>query len=122
MPLKSDKMDIFLKDVRFHARHGVFEQERTVGNEFAVSLSVSVAETPGMEADSLDGTLSYADLYETVAAEMAVPSSLLEHVAIRVARALQQRYPAIISGRVEITKLAPPIPGIRGEAGVALSF
>lgn len=115
-------MDIFLRDVRFHAHHGVFEQERTVGNEFSVNLRVSVEQTSGMADDNLEGTLSYADLYDAVAAEMAVPSRLLEHLAIRTVSRLRKDFPQILSGEIEITKIAPPIPGMRGEAGVALRF
>ena len=115
-------ISIALEGVVLHAFHGVFEQETAVGNDFRIDIEVEVPVTDGMRADSLDGTLSYADLYEVCVAEFATPSRLLEHVALRIADALRSRYPQILSGHLCISKLHPPIPRFDGSASVALAF
>lgn len=118
----SNCITISLEDVRFFAHHGVMEQERQVGNEFRVDLNLVVPVTEGMRCDRLDGTVSYADVYELLAAEMKKPSLTLEHVCLRVAGALHSRCPEIKRGRIRLCKVAPPIPGIDGSAAVTYEF
>ena len=47
--VKSSK--IFLKNIRFHAYHGVLEQENTVGNDYLVNLSLEYDFTRAMQTD-----------------------------------------------------------------------
>ena len=115
-------MIIFIKEARFHAFHGVMEQERKVGNEFSVSLSVNITYSEGMKEDSLECTVSYADLYEIVADEMKKPRNLLETVAISIGNRIINRFESVSSGSVTIVKKHPPIPGMSGEAGVTHNF
>lgn len=115
-------MVVFIKDARFHAFHGVMEQERKVGNEFSVSLSVDVPYSVGMEEDILEGTVSYADLYGIIADEMKTPRNLLEAVAISIGNRVINRFEAVSSGSVTIVKMQPPISGMSGEAGVTHYF
>ena len=71
---------IFLDNVRFFAYHGVGQQEREVGNEFVINLKLKVDIARAAETDDVTHTVSYADVYENVKAEMEIPSKLLEHV------------------------------------------
>ena len=82
MSLSPGMIEISVEMARIHAFHGVASQERTVGNEFELSISVLVPISDGMRMDLIDGTVSYADLYELCVKEMAVPSDLLEHVIL----------------------------------------
>lgn len=123
MPLNlSGKLSIELKGLEFFAFHGAFDQERKVGNRFIVDLTVNVAVTDGMCSDSLDGTVSYCDLFDIVREEMAKPSKLLEHVALRIAGRIKSSLGAVESGNVRIAKCRPPIAGFNGEAAVVLDF
>lgn len=116
------RITIALEHLRIYARHGVMEQERTVGNEFIADLSLDIDATKGMRRDQLDGTISYADIYAVVATQMQTPSRTLEHAAIRIAEALRNGFLQIKSGSVKITKVTPPIPGICGSASVTYTF
>lgn len=115
-------MEITLRGVRLHGYHGVFQQEKTVGNEFMVDVSVRVPVTGGMHNDSLEGTVSYADIYEVVTECMAVPCATLEYLAVRIGTSLMERWPQIVDGMVSVCKLAPPILGFSGEAIVTYRF
>ena len=53
------------------------EQERRVGNDFEVSLTVDYPFEKALTSDDLDHTLNYALLYDVIAAEMQQPSKLL---------------------------------------------
>lgn len=108
--------------LRVYAFHGVDRQERVVGNDFEVSLAVTVEAGAAADADEVSLTVSYADLADMIKVEMAVPSQLLEHVALRIRRAVACRFPQVTSGRVRVAKLVPPIPGRMAAAAVTLQW
>lgn len=126
---------IELEKMRFYARHGVFPQERAVGNWFEVSVSLTY-ETDAETApdDNLAGTINYARVAEIVTHEMSIPSQLLETVALRIRRALLDAFaasasavssasapstavpndatdasPIITSGSIRVAKITPPL-------------
>ena len=109
---------IYLKNARFHAYHGVLPQERTVGNNYVVNLVVDYDFTEAMETDELSATINYAELYEIIKEEMAIPSKLLEHVAGRIGKRLFSEYSAIRQIQLAITKENPPFGADCDGAGV----
>ncbi len=113
--------EIFLRDVRLWARHGVMPQEQTVGGEFSVTISVGYDISRAARTDDVSHTLSYADLYALIVREMSTPSRLLEHVAGRIARAVLDTWPEASSVSIELTKLNPPMGACCAGAGVRLT-
>ena len=112
---------VFLRDVRLYAFHGVLQQERRVGGWFLVSLRVHYYNVmKACSSDDVDDTLNYAVLLDIVRREMQQPSSLLEHVAGRIARSVFDRYPGADSVDVTVTKENPPMGGNMQGAGVEL--
>lgn len=113
---------VFLRDLRIHARHGVLPQERTVGADFVLNVSIDTDFSAAAATDQLDGTISYADVAVVVRREMAQPSALLEHVAHRIAAAILNAFSAATAVEVELTKTNPPmpVPTDCGGAGVKL--
>ena len=111
---------IVLREVRFHAFHGVMPQERKVGADFTVSLRVGVDLSRAIESDDVEDTLNYATLYEVVKQEMAISSQLLEHVAGRIGKAVFNHFPQVESVDVVITKLNPPMGADCNGASVEL--
>ena len=116
------KTSVFIDEVRFHAFHGVMPQERTVGADFTVSLRVEYDFSRAVETDDLADTISYADLYNILKAEIAVPSRLLEHVAGRIVRSIADRYPQVDAIHVRLAKDNPPMGADCRGAGVELHF
>lgn len=116
MNLMSSK--IYLRNVRFHAFHGVLPQERIVGNDYLVNLVLDYDFSSAMQTDDLQGTLNYAEVYQKVREEMAVPSKLLEHVAGRIAHRLFSDFPEIQKLQLSITKVNPPMGADSDGAGV----
>ncbi len=113
---------ITLQGCRFHAHHGVLPQERAVGNEFEVTLTVHCPMAQAMEHDDLQGTINYAELYALVEREMAQPSRLLEHVAHRIITAVQAQFPTVTAGRLSIGKLHPPFKSQLAAVTVAVEW
>lgn len=116
------EFEISLKDIKFYAYHGVFDEERMIGNEFNVNLSVFIPYNPDMKSDELEYTLSYADLYHVVREEMHLPRKLLEKLILKISERLKKEFPQIIRGRISIEKVHPPVRGMLGSAVVSLNF
>ena len=120
--MRFDKGYILLRDLRFHAFHGVLPQERLVGGNFVVDLRVGYSLAQAMTSDRVDDTLNYASLYALVEREMQQPSSLLEHVAGRIAQAIAKTFPEALSIDLTLTKQNPPMGADCKGAGVEMHF
>ena len=113
---------ISLRNVRFHAFHGVMPQERRVGGDFLVNLRVGYPLEQAVQSDEVGDTLNYATLYEVVKTEMMQPSNLLEHVAGRIADAIVKHFPHVTSIDLALTKQNPPMGADCEGAGVEIHF
>ena len=114
-------MKISLSNLDFYAFHGVLSQERTVGGAYLVDVELEVNVAPSAyNDDALDGTVNYATVYEIVKAEMQVPSKLLEHVVMRIARRLLDELAAVVQVQIRLTKVNPPMGAACQGASVEL--
>lgn len=113
-------MYILLKDVKFYAYHGVDPQENTVGAVFIINLKLKTDFTCALQTDNLEGTVSYADVYDCVKDEMKNPSKLLEHVGGRIVKRLFRDFPTIESIELELVKQNPPMGADCQGAGILL--
>jgi dihydroneopterin aldolase len=75
---------VSLEGMAFFARHGFYEEERTLGNRYEVDIAVETPLGNAATNDELAGTVNYEGLYRIVREEMETPSKLLEHVAGRI--------------------------------------
>ncbi len=101
---------IEIQGLKLQAFHGAFEQEHTVGHLYRVDCILRVDIERAMTTDCLDDTVSYAEVVDIIRVEMRTPSQLLEHVAGRIVRAVQERYGERVLGiDLKIAKQRPPI-------------
>ena len=107
--MKVESSYIRLEGLHFRALHGVMPQERQVGGDFLVTLRVGYPLAVAMASDDVKDTLDYAALYRLVEREMLLPSKLLEHVAGRIAEAVEKAFPQVSSIDLTLTKLNPPM-------------
>ena len=112
---------IIISGLRLYAYHGVIEQERQVGAYFTIDCEVEADMKEAIEHDFVDGTISYADIYETIKREMATPSFLVEHAAGRIANAILHEYPKAKSVRIRLMKENPPMGADCLGAGVEVT-
>ena len=113
---------IYLDDMHFYAYHGVMEQERSVGGEYSVSLTVETDLTEAVRTDDVADTINYAALYEIVKSEMAVPSKLLEHVAGQIGQRIMETFERITTLTIKVTKVNPPMGADCKGASVELKL
>ena len=111
---------IFMKNVRFHACHGVMPQEQAIGADFLISVRIGYDFSKAINTDDVSDTISYADVYKLIKQEMQVPSKLLEHVAGRIVNAIKKAFPDISSVELSLTKENPPMGADSDGAGVEI--
>lgn len=111
-----------LDKIKIYAYHGLLPQEKTVGNWYEVSVTISFA-TQAVFTDDINDTINYAAIAEVVRHQMLTPSKLLEHVAGRTAKSIKEQFPEITTGTITITKLSPPIQELNSDGvSVTLNF
>ena len=113
---------IELEGMEFRANHGCLERERIAGNDFVVDFRGELDMSAAAESDRLEDAVNYALIYDVVAEEMAKPSDLLEHVAGRIVKALEARFPEFISFSVRVSKRRPHVSGIVQWSRITLYY
>lgn len=113
----SEYFQIRLNNLRFFSHIGVSEQERKVGNEFSVNITILYSAEKFIHED-LSSTISYADVYDLVDREMKKEALLLETVAKHITLNISNQWQECVEIETEICKIHPPITGIIGNCAV----
>lgn len=100
-------LTIGVEQAHFHAFHGLYPEERIIGNEFIVDVYVTIAGTHHI--DSISETVNYQGIYNIVKKIMAVPQPLLEQVVYNMSDAIKNKYPEILRSVVSLRKMNPPM-------------
>jgi dihydroneopterin aldolase len=112
--------EVTLTGLRVFGRHGVYEDERRVGQHFIVDFTLRMDTRRAAETDDVSDTVHYGEAAERVAAIVAGdPVDLLETLAARIADALLT--PEMVeSVRVTVHKPDAPIPLPFADVSVTL--
>ena len=119
--MKPTNMYIHLKGLKIYAYHGVLPQENKIGAEYTIDLQLKTDFTKAADTDQLEGTVNYAAVFETVKAEMAVPSKLVEHVSCRIAPRLLLDFP-IEEVKIALYKQNPPMGADCQQVGIEATY
>ena len=112
---------IELRDVHLFAHHGVMQQEREIGAWFTIDIKLGISDYSCTGSDCIDGTVSYADVYEIITQEMKKPSRLLENVCSRISESIYKTFTAVTWISITLCKDTPPMGGDRLKAAVTLN-
>ncbi len=115
-------MTVEINGLRLYAYHGVMEQEKRVGNEFEINMSLRCVSDDAGRNDDLSTTVNYAEVIDTIREVMATPSLLLENVAWRLREEITRRFPLVSGGSVNVRKLTPPCGVQLHHVGVTLEW
>jgi len=110
-----------LNQMQFHAYHGVFEQERIVGNTYFIDLKIGADFSKACKTDQLEDTINYASVFHEIQEVMKSPCSLIEHVAENICLRLKSSFKEIQSIEIKLTKQNPPIPGQLESVSIILT-
>ncbi|NCU05986.1 MAG: dihydroneopterin aldolase [Chitinophagaceae bacterium] len=109
---------VHLKELTFHAHHGLYAGEEKTGGLFEVNLTVWYK--PEGPVTNIDQTINYVELFEIVKQRMMQRSGLLEMVAQDICDIIQQRFSVITEIKLDIDKCSPPIENFQGKTGITL--
>ncbi|HEU4792091.1 MAG TPA: dihydroneopterin aldolase [Nitrolancea sp.] len=103
---------ILLEGMVFYGYHGVYEEERRLGQRFVVDLEAACDLRPAAVSDDITRTVSYSDLFRiTKSVVEGTPRALIESVAETIAAAILDQFPAIAEVAVTVRKPEAPIQG-----------
>ncbi|MGB0914631.1 MAG: dihydroneopterin aldolase [Crocinitomicaceae bacterium] len=102
---------IEVNGIKLYAYHGCLPEEGKVGGNYIVDVSLKTDFGSAAISDELDETIDYVDVNLIVKEEMAIRSKLIEHVGQRIVNRIKSEIKGVISLKVKVTKICPPING-----------
>ena len=113
--MSTDK--IFLTGMQFYGRHGVFPEEKAMGQKFIIDLELSLDLKRAGLTDDLANTPNYADIYAIVKNITTSKSfNLIEALAETIAHEVLASY-RVDQVVVKVQKPHAPISGIFESVG-----
>jgi len=107
---------IHLHKLMFFAFHGLYEEEKIIGNDFELNVDVTF-NTEEPVAD-LHQTINYVAVYEIIKQRMAIATPLLETIAEDMAALIYQLDARVQFISVNIIKINAPINNFSGTVGI----
>jgi dihydroneopterin aldolase len=111
------RFSIHLNNCIFFAYHGLFEEERLVGNHFEVSVVAELEETGPITR--MSESVNYAEMYAIVQTAMQHPTPLLETLAQKISADIHASDHRIQQIEINIKKLNPAISNFTGTVGIS---
>lgn len=113
---------ILLTNLGFFGFHGVMPEENTLGQRFFLDLTCGVDLGVSGRTDSLENTVSYADIYGVVKEAFEQKRfKLIEALAQHIVDALFTAFPTIDWIRIAVRKPSAPIAMVSGEAAIEIT-
>jgi dihydroneopterin aldolase len=107
---------INLHNLIFHSFHGIHEEERILGNTFEVNVSLLL--TADEQITTLEQTINYASVYETIKQRMQIATPLLETLVQDLTEKIRSIDNRIKSISVSVEKKNPPMANMEGSVSV----
>tara|TARA_R110002020_G_scaffold67798_12_gene177860 strand:- start:185 stop:553 length:369 start_codon:yes stop_codon:yes gene_type:complete len=114
---------ITLKNCAFFARHGVLDQENTLGQRFFVDAAMEVEAGDALETDLVEQTVDYGLAFALI--ERVVTGQqrkLIETLAFDIAKALCARFAQIRHVEITVRKPGAPVQGVLDHAEVRVEY
>lgn len=112
-------MRISLNKLLFVGYHGLYPEEKKLGNNYSVEIDIDFTPKQGV-IDQLDQTIDYVHLYAIVKKWMEIPTPLLETLVGKIADDILSSQDLANKVFVKITKLHLPIPSFEGNVSVKI--
>ncbi len=110
-------MRISLNNIVFVGYHGLYAEEKKLGNTYIVDVDVDFT-PPIAIIDKLEQTIDYVAVYSLIKKWMAIPTPLLETLIGKMAEDILLEHAIANKVSIKISKLHLPIPEFEGSASV----
>ena len=116
----SSRVTVVIRGLEVFGRHGVFPEERALGQRFVVDVEVALAGDAAARTDALSDTIDYGALCDAIAEIVTgEPVALLERLAGLIAERVLQE-PLAFSATVTVHKPHVALRHTVEEAAVTL--
>jgi len=112
-------MRISLNKLLFVGYHGLYPEEKKLGNNYSVEIDIDFIPKQGV-IDQLDQTIDYVHVYAIVKKWMEIPTPLLETLVGKIADDILSSQTLANKVFVKITKLHLPISSFEGNVSVKI--
>ena len=112
-------MRISLNKLLFVGYHGLYPEEKKLGNNYSVEIDIDFIPRQGV-IDQLDQTIDYVHVYAIVKKWMEIPTPLLETLVGKIADDILSSQTLANKVFVKITKLHLPISSFEGNVSVKI--
>jgi dihydroneopterin aldolase len=112
-------MRISLNKLLFVGYHGLYPEEKKLGNNYAVEVDIDFNPKQAI-IDQLDQTIDYVHVYGIIKKWMEVPTPLLETLVGKIADDILSSQILANKVFVKITKLHLPISSFEGNVSVKI--
>lgn len=108
---------VSIDDIRIFAFHGLYPEERILGNWYTLDVVVESESQPTF-SDDIVNTIDYSRIYAICKQVMANPVDLLETVAETIAQKIRTELSQQVVVFVQISKENPPMGVSSGRSTV----
>jgi len=115
----SNKMRIELNELVFLGYHGLYAEEKKLGNTYKVNVHIDFIPKKEL-VDQLDQTIDYVQVYAIIKKWMEIPTPLLETLVGNIADEILRTQAMADKVFVAIRKVHMPIPQFEGNISVAV--
>jgi len=103
---------ISLEGMEFYAYHGMYHEERVIGNTFVIDILIETDLEIAAMSDDINNTINYETIYLICQAEMGHTVKLIETLIVNISKAIRKQFSTIQMLTIKIRKNRP-IPGHR---------
>lgn len=114
-------LSIHLHNIIFFAHHGIYKEEKILGNEFELNLTIKHSPNR-LPVKHLEDTVDYITVFELVKKRMAIPTPLLETLVTEIAQQILAQFSLAEAVFISIKKLHPPVSQLNGSVGVSFEL
>lgn len=101
---------IIIKNLKVYSYHGVNDEEKVRGQEFAVDAILELDLSTACDSDDINDTVSYAKVIKTIGKVMGRESyNLLEKLSMQIIKEIFLLYTAVESIEICVKKPMAPI-------------
>lgn len=110
-----------MNKMEFYGYHGLFKEEKKLGQRFVVDVELSTSLKAAGESDDMNDSIDYGKVFDAVKDIVEGKArNLIEAVAEEIAASLLKSFPSLEACSVKVTKPNPPIQGYYESVSVQI--
>lgn len=111
-------LTIQLQNLQFKAYHGLYAEEKVLGNNFIVNVLIKY-NSDKQVIDNIDDAVNYESVFQIINQKMDIPTELLETLVMQISEDILNKFYKVYEVEISIAKQNPPIEKFIGNVVVS---